>query len=304
MIFVFGSINIDLVTRVPTIPAPGETVLGRSYALVPGGKGANQALAARRAGAEVALAGATGRDDFARAALALLGADGVDLTRVERVEAPTGAAFIAVDEKGENAIVVASGANLFARAAALDGAALGKGDTLLLQRETPESETLAAARLARTRGARVILNLAPAGAFAAEWLDVLDILVVNEHEAVAVGGALGLAGDAEAVARALDARGVATVATLGAAGAVAWSGGARHAVAAPKVEVVDTTGAGDCFVGAFAAALDRGLPIGAALAQGVAAGALACTRAGAQPSLPRRGEIESLARKVADATRD
>ena len=304
MIFVFGSINIDLVTRVPTIPAPGETVLGRSYALVPGGKGANQALAARRAGAEVALAGATGRDDFARAALALLGADGVDLTRVERVEAPTGAAFIAVDEKGENAIVVASGANLFARAAALDGAALGKGDTLLLQRETPESETLAAARLARTRGARVILNLAPAGAFAAEWLDVLDILVVNEHEAVAVGRALGLAGDAEAVARALDARGVATVATLGAAGAVAWSGGARHAVAAPKVEVVDTTGAGDCFVGAFAAALDRGLPIGAALAQGVAAGALACTRAGAQPSLPRRGEIESLARKVADATRD
>lgn len=297
MIVVFGSINIDLVTRVPAIPAPGETVLGRSYALVPGGKGANQALAARRAGAEVALAGAVGHDDFARAALALLEADGVDLARVERVAAPTGAAFIAVDEQGENAIVVASGANAFARAAALDGSTLGAVDTLLLQRETPENETLAAARFARARGARVILNLAPAGALAPQWLDVLDMLIVNEHEAVTVGRALGLDGDAEAVARALDARGVATLATLGAAGAVIWSGGARFAAPAPKVEVVDTTGAGDCFVGAFAAALDRGLPVGEALAQGVAAGALACTREGAQTSLPRRAEIEALVAK-------
>lgn len=301
MILVFGSINIDLVTRVPSIPAPGETVLGRSYALVPGGKGANQALAARRAGAQVALAGAVGRDDFARAALALLEADGVDLTCVERVEAPTGAAFIAVDAKGENAIVVASGANACARAAALGGAIPGPGDTLLLQRETPEAESLAAARAAKARGARVILNLAPADALASEWLELLDLLIVNEHEAVALGRALGLDGDAEAVARALDARGVATVATLGAAGAVVWSGGRRCAAPAPKVDVVDTTGAGDGFVGAFAAALDRGATIDEALAEGVAAGALACSVAGAQTSLPRRAAIEATARAMKTA---
>lgn len=302
MIIVFGSVNIDLVTRVPAIPAPGETVLGEAYALVPGGKGANQALAARRAEAQVILAGAVGRDDFARAALALLEADGVDLSRLDRVEARTGAAFISVDAKGENAIVVASGANAQARAAALDGLALGTGDTLLLQRETPEAESLAAARRAKAAGARVVLNLAPADALAPEWLDLLDILIVNEHEAVQVGRALGIPGEAEDVARALDAQfGVTTVATLGAEGAVAWSGGVRRAAPAPKIEVVDTTGAGDTFVGAFAAALDRGLHLGGALLRGVAAGGLACTKAGAQTSIPRRDDIEKLARELAAA---
>src|SRR5271170_8094587 len=131
MIIVFGSINLDLITRVTQIPGPGETTLGDDYATSPGGKGANQALAARRAGAKVALVGATGGDAFAAAALALLKADGVDLSATREVAAPTGAAFIAVDAHGENAIVVASGANRYAKAAQLDGLAIGAGDILV-----------------------------------------------------------------------------------------------------------------------------------------------------------------------------
>ena len=137
MIVVFGSINIDLVTRAARIPGPGETVLGGDYVAIPGGKGANQALAARRAGAKVALVGAYGADGFAENALELLRRDGVDLSASRRVEKPTGAAFIVVDDNGENAIVVASGANAEARAAQLDAVALAKGDWVLLQRETP-----------------------------------------------------------------------------------------------------------------------------------------------------------------------
>lgn len=302
MIVVFGSINLDLVTHVDAIPRPGETVLGPGYAKIPGGKGANQALAARRAGARVALVGAAGRDDFADAALALLAADGVDLTGVARVDAPTGAAFIAVDAKGENAIVVASGANAFARADALEAMTLGPGDTLLLQRETPEAENLAAARRAKAAGARVILNLAPAGALPDAWFEVLDALILNEHEAAALGAGMGVGSAPDAVARAIDARrGVACVVTLGGEGAIAWTGGVRREAPAPAIEVVDTTGAGDAFVGAFAAALDHGLHIGGALLRGVAAGGLACTTAGAQTSLPRGEEIEALALKIGAA---
>ncbi|MBK9083594.1 MAG: ribokinase [Rhizobiales bacterium] len=302
MIVVFGSINLDLVTEVAAIPRPGETVLGPGYAKIPGGKGANQALAARRAGARVALVGATGRDDFAEAALALLAADDVDLTGVARVEAPTGAAFIAVDARGENAIVVASGANAFARADGLAAVPLGPNDTLLLQRETPDAENLAAARRAKAAGARVVLNLAPAGALSEAWLRTLDVLVLNEHEAAALGAATGVGSAPDAVARAIDARhGVACVVTLGAEGAIAWTGGVRREAPAPTIEVVDTTGAGDAFVGAFAAALDHGLHIGGALLRGVAAGGLACTRHGAQTSLPRAPEIEALALKIGAA---
>ncbi|MGH6781802.1 MAG: PfkB family carbohydrate kinase, partial [Sphingomonadaceae bacterium] len=184
MITVFGSLNVDLVTPVERLPGAGETVMGPGYALHPGGKGANQALAARRAGAEVVLAGAVGRDAFAEVALSLLAADGVDLARVERVEAPTGAAFIAVDAAGANQIVVAAGANAHARADGLQDLPLGKRNILLLQREVPEEACIAAARLAKQAGGRVILNLAPAGSPAPELLDCLDMLIVNEHEAL------------------------------------------------------------------------------------------------------------------------
>ena len=297
MIVVFGSINIDLVTRAEKIPAPGETALGGDYEVIPGGKGANQALAARRAGARVALVGACGADSFAPTALALLKADGVDLSAVRRVEKPTGAAFIVVDPRGENAIVVAAGANAAARAEQLDGLAFGSSDLLLLQRETPEKEVEAAALAARRRGARVMLNLAPAGAISEALIGALDYLCMNEHEAATLGAALGIAArDPEAIAAEIArARALATIVTLGAAGARGFSGKERVVAPAPKVTAVDTTAAGDAFVGAFAAALDAGRSFAAAMRRGVAGGSLACAKRGAQPSLPYMSEIDALA---------
>ena len=293
MITVFGSLNIDLVTRVEAIPRPGETVLGPSYAVIPGGKGANQALAARRAGAEVRLVGAVGDDGFADAALSLLLQEGVDCSRVRRVDAPTGAAFIAVDAAGENAIVVASGANARASASVLHDLPAGPGHVLLLQREVPETEALAAARWMQAGGGRVVLNAAPAGAVSADLLACLDTLIVNEHEAAVVGGALGLTGSIDAIAAAIDARHrVATIVTLGAEGVLGWTGGVRRAVPALPVSVVDTTAAGDAFCGAYAAALAAGLHFSTALARATAAGSLACTAAGAQPSLPSAAAID------------
>lgn len=303
MIVVFGSINIDLVTPVERLPGPGETVLGPGYALHPGGKGANQALAARRAGADVVLVGATGRDRFSDAALALLAADGVDLDHVAQVDAPTGAAFIATDREGANQIIVAAGANAAVRPDALRQIELAAEDILLLQREIPEEACLEAARAMKRAGGRVILNLAPAEAPSAALLDELDMLIVNEHEAVVLAQALGWPEqDPDAIARRLDGeRGIATVATLGAAGLVAWIGGARHRLAAPQVAVVDTVAAGDSFTGAFAAALAADRDMTAALRAGLAAGSLACTRRGAQPSIPSAAEIAALAAKLADA---
>ncbi|MBN9061045.1 MAG: ribokinase [Rhizobiales bacterium] len=296
MILVFGSINIDLVTRVARIPAPGETVLGSTYEMIPGGKGANQALAAARAGAKVALIGAVGQDAYGDLALALLRAGDVDLSGVRAVDEPTGAAFIAVDAQGRNAIVVASGANRALRAGWIDDARWGGASTLLLQREGPPADTLEAAREAKARGLRVVMNAAPADGFDPALLAHVDVLIVNEHEAVAVAEALGWLDRAPGdVARRLDAeKNVATVATLGGEGAILWSGGVMGMVRPPAVAVADTTAAGDSFVGAFAAALDEGATEEVALRRGVAAGSLACVKAGAQPSIPYRNDIDKL----------
>jgi ribokinase len=294
MIVVFGSVNVDFVTRVARIPRPGETVLGPGYAVIPGGKGANQALAARRAGSDVQLVGAVGRDPFADIGLSLLISDGVDCAGVARVDAPTGAAFISVSDDAENAIVVAAGANAAVTASQLDGVRISAGDTLLLQREVPEAEAIEAARRAKAAGARVILNAAPAGALPGALMPLLDILIVNEHEVAVVAGALGHAGEPDALARAIDAEhGIATIVTLGSQGAVGWTGGIRRRAPALEVEPVDTTAAGDSFCGAFAAALDQGLGFTTALARGAAAGSLACTVAGAQPSIPHRSAIDA-----------
>ncbi len=297
MIAVFGSINIDLVTSVARIAAPGETVLGETYATIPGGKGANQALAARRAGATVAMAGAVGRDGFSAPALALLREAGVDLSAVAEVGAPTGAAFIAVDASGDNAITVAAGANAEARAGQLDG--LLAGGFLLLQREVPDAEGEAAARAARARGMRTMLNLAPSGRLPDAFLGLVDVLVVNEHEAADLAGFLDLPDDQAGLAAHLRARfGIgATVVTLGPKGAVGWSEGVAHRVPCPAVDALDTTAAGDSFVGFFAAALDVGLPFAEAMRRGTAAGSLACTVAGAQPSIPTAAAVDDLLRR-------
>lgn len=299
MILVFGSVNLDLIARVPTLPRPGETLPGESFAALPGGKGANQALAARRAGATVALAGAVGNDAFATLSLAGLVEANVDLTAVRTVAAPTGIALVHVDATGQNCITVIAGANAHANPDAITDALLAPVTTLLLQLEVPLGAVMNIATRARARGARIVLNAAPALALPAQLLSAVDVLIVNEIEAASLAATLGLHAMPEAFAPAMLRRfGCATVITLGAQGVLAATSGRLMRLAAPPVQVVDTTGAGDAFAGALAAALDRGAPWSRALAEGVAAGSLACATAGAQPSLPQSAAIHRLAVKV------
>jgi len=299
MIVVVGSINLDLTAQVARLPRAGETIAGRTFATDPGGKGANQALAARRAGADVALFGAVGNDAFAAPALALLRAGGVDLRGLRTVDARTGVALIHVDAAGENTITVIAGANAAVTADMLPDALLGPATLVLMPLEIPLAAVAAVASRARAAGARVLLNAAPAMALDAAMLSHVDVLVVNEHEAAVLAAPLGLPADPAEFCAAMAARfGHAAIATLGARGAVAATGAARIALRSPRVDVVDTVGAGDALTGALAAALDRGLALRDALREGVAAGALACTRRGAQASLPERGDIARLAATI------
>jgi ribokinase len=290
MVIVFGSINLDLIFALPTIPRPGETLLGRQVRIEPGGKGANQAVAAARDGAAVAFAGAVGRDALAQDALALLRDAGADLTRVVATGASTGCAAIAVDPQGRNAIAVGSGANLFARQSQVEDALLGPATTLLLQMECDATETAALIRRARAAGCRILLNLAPAAPLDDDALRLLDVLIINETEAEWLAARLGTAPDAASLAGAL---GVGVVRTRGEHGAE-WAHGAEHIrVPAHPVQAVDTTAAGDCFCGVLAAALDRGEPIHGALQRAAVAAALACSRPGSQGSLPMEAETDA-----------
>ncbi len=295
MIVVFGSINIDLVVPVERLPRPGETVLGPGYRLLPGGKGANQSLAAARAGAEVRMIGRVGRDGFAELALQELRAAGVELTDVHADELPTGCALIPVDRSGENLIVVASGANRAAREHQVPNGLLGPATVVLLQMEVPLSENWSLVDRAKHRGARVILNCAPAGPVPHSALKALDYLVVNETEALQV--ATGLArpsGDPRQACREIfAATATPVIATIGADGAIAVAGESTWSVGVLPIEPVDTTGAGDAFVGAFAAAIAGGADLPAALHRASVAGGLACLKQGAQPSLPSKAAIDS-----------
>jgi ribokinase len=291
VIVVFGSLNIDLVFALDALPRPGETVLTPAYRTLPGGKGANQAVAAARAGARVVMAGCVGDDPFGRLACAALEQSGVDTSLVAMVAAPTGCAAIGVDRRGENAIMVASGANALARAAQVPDALLGRGTTLLLQREVPVEESMRLARRAKAAGCRVVLNLAPAGEAPRSLLENLDLLVLNEHEAAVLLD--GAASDAEPGAALAAVLGVVTLVTRGRAGAAAFEpAGIGFAVDALPIEAVDTTGAGDAFVGVLAAALDRGAELGEAMRYASVGGALACLEAGAQSALPTAAAIE------------
>ncbi|WNV73623.1 ribokinase [Geodermatophilus sp. DSM 44513] len=304
-VVVVGSVNADLVVTVQRHPAPGETVLGDGGAVLPGGKGANQAVAAARLGARVALVGAVGSDPNAEAALVELRAAGVDLTAVAAVPGPTGLAVVTVAADGENTIVVVPGANA---AVGPDVVArlppLGPDTVLVLQGELPRATTEAVARAADAAGARVVLNLAPAVPLDPDVVRTAHPLVVNEHEA---GAALRLLGgeepppdrDVVALASALATRLVAAgarsvVVTVGGAGAVVHPGGGAPGPAhlpAAAAEVVDTTGAGDAFVGATAAQLAAGVDLVAAAGTAVAVGTHAVRRRGAQPSYPTLGEL-------------
>jgi ribokinase len=278
---VIGSVNLDLVASGAALPAAGETVVGATLARHPGGKGANQALAAARLGAAVRLIARVGADPFADEALALLQAEDVDLSRVQVDPAvPTGVALIAVSPSGENQIVVASGANLAFAPEHLPGPT---HDALICQLELP-LETVAAA-VAQARGF-VTLNLAPAAPVPDAFFARADLIVVNELEAAFYGDQLHKAAGLVAL-------------TLGARGAELYRGEDRIAQAAPpKVTVVDTTGAGDAFVGALTLALVENQPPAQALAFACAAGALAASRPGAQSSLPTRAEVDAILKTV------
>jgi len=291
MIVVFGSINLDLIFSLPHIPTPGETVLCPTTRIEPGGKGANQAVAAARDGAKVVMAGAVGRDSLANDALTLLRKANVDLTRVIATDAPTACAAVCVDPQGRNAIAVGSGANLFGKADQIEDALLTQDTTLVLQMEVSATETAALIHRAKANGARIILNLAPAAALPLDALRAIDILTVNETEADWLAAHLGCAPTAAALRAVID---VTVVRTLGEHGLdAATADGEIHLPARPIVPV-DTTAAGDCFVGVLAAALDRGAPLTEALHRANAAAALCCLKPGSQDSTPHATEIDTF----------
>lgn len=294
---VVGSLNMDIVVSVERHPVPGETVMGRGHATHPGGKGANQAVAAARLGAAVRMVGRVGDDADGKALREALRAAGVDATAVHTGDAPTGVALIQVDAQGQNTIVVSAGANAELAVEDLDPAHLA-AQVLVLQLEVPLATVLAAAARARAAGALVVLNAAPAAKLGAEELLNVTHLVVNEHEAATLLGAEPSAvtrSPQEAVRRLAELVPTAVM-TLGAKGA-AWAkrDGAAGMQPAFQVEAVDTTAAGDAFVGALAARLANGeSDVAAAVRFACAAGSLATTRAGAQPSIPGLDQVQAL----------
>jgi len=285
-VIVVGSINADLVVRAERLPAPGETVTGGRFSRHGGGKGANQAVAAARLGACVAMVGAVGDDDLGEEALALLAGEGVDVAAVARAAAPTGVALIAVDAGGENQIAVASGANAELDPEAVERAVRAAGPgAVLLGHEVPEAAVLAGARAAR---GPVVLNPAPARAVPDELAALGPVLTPNAGEACELTGER----EPEAAARALAARtGAAVLVTLGAGGVLVLDGGETRRLPAPRVDAVDTTGAGDAFNGALATALAEGGDLRSAAAFAVAAAALSTRAAGAREGMPHRDEV-------------
>lgn len=298
-IYVVGSINLDLIARVPRLPQPGETLAGLSFDMTPGGKGANQALAAQRAGASVLMRGAVGQDGNAAPALSLLADAGVELAGVQRCETgvPTGVALILVDDSsGENEIVVVAGANGQPDATCMDGVALSAGDCVLLQLEVPTMAVDAALAACEQTGALSLLNIAPYHDDAVALAARAGITIANETEFDLLAEAMKLSGD-DREARAADfvARtGKTMIVTLGGDGAFAANADGIVTVQAPKIEPIDTVGAGDTFCGYLGTALSEGLALRDALTLACAAGAAACLKQGAQPAIPMRAEAEAL----------
>ncbi|EKF57841.1 ribokinase [Agrobacterium albertimagni AOL15] len=295
MITVFGSINMDLVATTPRLPKPGETVAGTGFATAAGGKGANQALAARRAGAEVRMTGAVGRDEFADPALDLLDKAGTDLLGVARVDGPTGTALILVGGDGENMIAVVPAANGTVSTAQAESAVEGMqdGDILMVQQEVPAGSVEAALKSAKARGVRTLLNIAPLIPETEALAALADIVIANETEFERLVGRDNLTGD-EREQILLDMHGKTgqiLIVTLGADGVIAAEAGTLHRTKGLKIVPVDTVGAGDTFCGYLAASLDAGLAFGDALRRAAVAGSLACLKAGAQPAIPDAGEV-------------
>ena len=296
-IAVVGSLNMDLVVRVPRMPIPGETLIGHDFHVIPGGKGANQAVAAARLGAQVTMIGRVGDDDFGRAQQRNLAQEGIGVTHVSvDPEEATGIALITLDAAGQNSIILAPGANMRLTVAHVEAAAqtIADAEILICQLESPLEVVTRAIELARAQGVRVILNPAPARPLDTALLHLVDYLIPNESETTLLTGIqVTDLSSAEKAAANLRERGVSTVIlTLGEQGALLANARGMIHVPGYSVEVVDTTAAGDAFVGGFAVALAEGQLLQEAVRFANAAGALAVTRLGAQPSLPTRREIE------------
>ncbi|QQM29379.1 ribokinase [Martelella lutilitoris] len=297
MITVFGSINMDLISTTERLPEPGETVTGTSFSTAPGGKGANQALAARRAGSAVAMAGAVGSDEFAAPATALLAAAGVDLSFLKTTDGPTGTAMILVGGDGENVIVINAAANgtLTEKDALAAVERMSPGDLLMLQLEVPAPAIRAALEAARRKGVTSVLNTAPLTPEAAELGALADIVIANETEFERLVGAeeLGSEGRIAMLKTHHDKTGQTMVITLGGDGVIAMHDDAFFRIDALKIDPVDTVGAGDTFCGYLASALEQGLSFEAAAHRASVAGALACLKPGAQPSIPTEDEVKA-----------
>ena len=297
MITVFGSINMDLIATPERLPKPGETVAGSSFTTAAGGKGANQALAARRAGAIVRMAGAVGDDRLGSQALALLADAAVDLNGVRSAAEATGTAHILVAADGENVIVVVAGANgtVTEEDARRTVAAMSRGDYLMLQFEIPTAAIEAALAAAKAKGAISIVNIAPFAPDTRRLGAMADIIVANETEFDLFAGKGTLsAGEREATMRALHAESDQTIiVTLGADGVIAIRKNTIFRAEGLAIEPVDTVGAGDTFCGYLAASLDAGLGFGEALRRAAVAGSLACLKPGAQPSIPFAAAVDA-----------
>ncbi|WP_262267687.1 ribokinase [Microvirga yunnanensis] len=296
MITVIGSINIDLVAKAQRLPRPGETVAGRDFTTNAGGKGANQALAARRAGADVKLVGAVGKDAFADAALVSLIEENVCLSDVKRVDEATGTALISVCDDGENSIIIIPGANgaLTIADAEEAVAAMESGDILMLQLEVPADVVEGALKVARSKQIRTVLNIAPLVPSAPELALLADIVVANETEFhLLAGESKVLPGEYEQILRRTHRRSQQTfIVTLGKDGAIAIDKGNVYRVSGLTVTVIDTVGAGDTFCGYLAAGLAASLPFPQALRRAAVAGSLACMKPGAQPAIPFLLEVQ------------
>lgn len=294
-ILVVGSLNADLVVRVPRFPQPGETISGEDLHVIPGGKGANQAVAAARLGANVSMLGRVGTDNFGDFLLNNLQANAVDARLVQRADTSTGTAIIVVDEKGQNSIVLSPGANGQVVPMDVDSAAPFHHDLLLLQLEIPTPTVLRAAQRAKETGTRVILNPAPAQALPDELIALCDFIIPNETElSLLTGIEVKDDASAERAARVLLERGAKhTIVTLGSKGALIVDRDSSKHVEPFVVNVIDTTAAGDAFIGGFASMLGT-VSLLDAVRYGCACGALACTQFGAQPSLPTTEQVTRL----------